>query len=186
MKILTLSSDRIRLRLVKQSDLKFVHMLLSIPEIDQYNTLGIPKDLKETKSFIEPWIEDNQKTCISNYTFVMEQLSDEEAFGLFGLKLWPYKHRRGEVWYKLHPDYWNRGYATESLNRILDFGFGELNLHRIQSGCAVENIASMKVLEKVGMTREGRGRRVLPLISGWSDNYEYAILEDDDRHYFNA
>ncbi len=181
MKVLTLSSERIVLRLVQHSDLKFVHTLLSIPEIDQYNTLGIPKDLKETKSFIEPWIEDNQKTIIDNYTFIIQRKSDLEPFGLFGLRLWPSKHRRGEVSYKLHPDYWNRGYATETLNRMLDFGFGELKLHRIQSGCAVENLASKRVLEKVGMIKEGRGRKVLPLISGWSDNYEYAILETDPR-----
>jgi RimJ/RimL family protein N-acetyltransferase len=55
-----------------------------------------------------------------------------------------------------------KGYGTE-VNRVLDFGFNDLNLHRIKAGCAVENIASIKVLEKVGMIREGRGRQLLPL-----------------------
>jgi hypothetical protein len=54
-------------------------------------------------------------------------------------------------------------------------------LHRIKAGCAVENIASIKVLEKVGMIREGRGRQLLPLKSSWSDNFQYAILETDSR-----
>jgi RimJ/RimL family protein N-acetyltransferase len=64
---------------------------------------------------------------------------------------------------------------------IIDFSFNMLNLHRIQAGCAVDNIGSIKVLEKVGMIREGRGRQILPLKSGWSDNFEYSILETDKR-----
>ena len=64
---------------------------------------------------------------------------------------------------------------------MIDYGFDKLNLHRIQAGCAVENTGSIKVLEKVGMKREGRGRQILPLKSGWSDNFEYSILETDKR-----
>jgi ribosomal-protein-alanine N-acetyltransferase len=60
------------------------------------------------------------------------------------------------VWYKLHSDHWGEGYATEALNLVLDFGFNNLELHRIQSGCAVDNIGSIKVLEKVGMIRGTR------------------------------
>lgn len=55
----------------------------------------------------------------------------------------------------------------------------KLKLHRIEAGCAVGNIASIKVLEKAGMIREGRLRQVLPLKSGWSDNFQYSILETD-------
>lgn len=62
---------------------------------------------------------------------------------------------------------------------MLEFGFTELNLHRIEAGCAVENTGSIRVLEKVGMIREGRKRKVLPLKNGWSDNFHYAILSSD-------
>ncbi len=69
--------------------------------------------------------------------------------------------------------------ATEALERIIQFGFEDLKLHRIEAGCAVNNIASYKVMEKCGMIREAHRRKLLPLKSGWSDNYEYAILEED-------
>lgn len=91
------------------------------------------------------------------------------------------KYRLGEVWYKIHPNYWNQGIATEVLTKMIDVGFHELNLHRTQAGCAVENTASIRVLEKVGIFKEGRRRQILPLKSGWSDNFEYAILETDKR-----
>jgi ribosomal-protein-alanine N-acetyltransferase len=85
------------------------------------------------------------------------------------------------VWYTVHPKHWGKGIATEALNLMLDLGFDHLKLHRIQAGCAVGNLGSIKVLEKVGMIKEGRGRQILPLSTGWSDNYEYSILESDPR-----
>ncbi|MNL40929.1 Acetyltransferase (GNAT) family protein [compost metagenome] len=79
----------------------------------------------------------------------------------------------------MDPRFWNKGYATESLKRIIAFGFDDLNLHRIEAGCAVANTGSIHVLEKVGMLREAHTRKLLPLKSGWSDNYGYAILSTD-------
>ncbi|MDG2433962.1 GNAT family protein, partial [Flavobacterium sp.] len=54
-----------------------------------------------------------------------------------------------------------------------------LKLHRISAGCATANVGSYKVLEKAGMLREGLSRQLIPLKTGWSDCYEYAILADD-------
>ncbi len=174
-------TDRIKLRLIELSDLDSIHNLHSLPETDEYNTLGIPKNIGETKSIIEPWIAENQLPEIKNYTFAIDNKSNGKFIGLFGLKLGSKKYKKAEVWYKIHSDYWKKGYATESLKAVISFGFETLELHRIEAGCAVENIGSIKVLEKVGMVREGRLRQVLPLKSGWSDNFEYSILETDER-----
>ncbi|MGB0788684.1 MAG: GNAT family N-acetyltransferase [Marinirhabdus sp.] len=174
-------TERIKLRLINLSDLGSIHKLHSLPETDEYNALGIPKNIEETKSIIEPWVAENQLNEIKNYTLAIDNRSNGEFMGLFGLKLGNKKYKRAEVWYKIHSNYWKKGYATESLKAVIDFGFDTLKLHRIEAGCAVANIASVKVLEKSGMIREGRLRQVLPLKSGWSDNFEYSILETDKR-----
>lgn len=172
-------TKRTTLKLIELSDLDFIHNLHSMPEIDAFNTLGIPKNLEETRLVIMPWIAENKKKPLLNHTFLISNADNN--IGLFGLKIGSPKYNRAEVWFKLHPNYWNKGYATEVLNAVLDFGFNKLNLHRIHAGCAVENFGSIKVLEKAGMILEGRGRQVLPLKSGWSDNFEYSILESDER-----
>lgn len=77
------------------------------------------------------------------------------------------------------PEYWRQGLTTEALTQILYFGFTGLELHRIEAGCAVENIASIKVLKKAGMIKDGSKRKVLPIRGNWVDNYIYAILETD-------
>lgn len=176
-----LHTTRLKLQLISHSDLQFIHELLSHEQTDRYNALGIPESLEETISMAARWINDNQLETIVNRTWILQDIESDEKVGLFGLKLSNDKYNRGEVWYKNHPNQWNKGYATEALNRIIDFGFDECKLHRIQAGCAVENLASIRVLEKVGMIKEGRGRQILPLKSGWSDNFEYSILETDPR-----
>ncbi len=175
-----LSTERLNLRLIELSDLNSIHTLHSLPETDKFNTLGIPKNIQETKSIIEGWVMDN-KSESKNLTFAIEQNISRKFIGLIALKIGREKFKNGEVWYKLHSDYWGKGFGTESLNSIMNFGFEKIKLHRIEAGCAVDNIGSIKILEKVGMTREGRKRQVLPLKSGWSDNFEYAILETDER-----
>jgi ribosomal-protein-alanine N-acetyltransferase len=63
---------------------------------------------------------------------------------------------------------------------VIRFGFEELELHRIEAGVATENKASIRVLEKLGMTQEGKRRKILPIRGQWKDNYHYALLEDDE------
>ena len=174
-------TKRTKLRLIELADLNSIHELHSLSETDEYNALGIPKNIEETKAIITPWIEENQLAKIKNYTFAIELVETGEFIGLFGLKLGNEKYKKADVWYKIHSDFWNKGFATELLKSVINFSFNTLGLHRIQAGCAVKNIGSIKVLEKSGMIREGRGRQILPLKSGWSDNFEYSILETDER-----
>jgi len=178
---LEIIGQRLILRLITESDLEAIHQLQSIPEVDRYNTLGIPKDFEETKTVMAPLLEATQKENIDYYTFAIEQKSSKNLVGLIALILGPKKYNSGEVWFKLNPSFWGNGFATEALNSILEFGFNTLKLHRIEAGCAVDNLASSNVLEKAGMQPEGRRRKTLPLKTGWSDNFEYAILENDKR-----
>ncbi len=181
MKTVVLTSPRMLFRLLKKSDLAEMHRLSSIPEVEKYNTLGIPKDISETKAILKDRIRDNKQAPIRNYTFAIEEKGTGDFIGMFGIFLGRPKQRKGEVWYKFYPQYWGKGLATEAVNCALDFCFDELKLHRVEAGCAIDNIASVKVIEKVGMIREGMARKVLPLESGWSDGYNFAILDTDER-----
>lgn len=175
-------SKRLTLRLIAISDLAHIHELHILPETDEFNALGIPESIEETESIIIPWIEQHQLNPIKKYTFVIEDLINNQFIGLFGMNIGSEKYKIGEIWYKIHVSHWRNGYATEAAQAVINFGFETLKLHRIEAGCAVDNIGSIKVLEKAGMTQEGRKRKILPLKSGWSDNFIFAILEDDSRN----
>jgi RimJ/RimL family protein N-acetyltransferase len=176
-----LETNRLNLKPISTADLEKIHELHSLPETDKFNTLGIPTNIHETEKVVDEWILKNNNGKKTNFLFKVELIIDQYFIGLISLNLGNPKFKIAEVWYKFHSNFWNNGYATESLNKILEFGFNELKLHRIEAGCAVDNIGSIRTLEKAGMTREGRKRKVLPLEDGWSDNFEYAVLSTDAK-----
>lgn len=174
-----LHTERLNLRELELKDIQDIHVLHSLPETDEINTLGIPASMQQTEQLVYQWLNEKRQQPRTQYVFAL-QLKETEAFiGLLGLTLGKLNYRTGEVWFKIHKDFWKKGFMTEAVTELLKFGFEELKLHRIEAGCAVENNASIKVLEKVGMTREGRKRKILPIRGEWKDNYFYAILEED-------
>ena len=174
-----ISTHRLHLRDIVMSDLNDIHLLLSLPETDRYNVLGLPDAIDVTQKWVEEWISAQSMEPRISYTLCMAHRDTNTFAGLIALVKGKANYRIAEVWFKIHKDYWRKGYTTEALIRLLDFGFNDLKLHRIEAGCATGNIASSKTLEKVGFTREGMKRKILPIRGEWKDNYFYAILEED-------
>jgi len=177
LKKIILNTSRLELRIVEFSDILMIHQLLSIPEVDKYNALGIPTNQEVTEVYLNEWIEHNKLR--KEFVFSVNLLSTNTFIGLISLRIGNPKYSIGTIWYKLHPDFWSKGYATEATKRVLKFGFEDIGLHRIEAGCAINNIGSIKVLEKSGMMKEGHKRKILPLKTGWSDTYEFAMLAED-------
>ncbi|OUJ71053.1 GNAT family N-acetyltransferase [Hymenobacter crusticola] len=109
----------------------------------------------------------------------VERASSPEFVGLIALNLGKVNFKNAEGWHKFLPSYWGQGLTTEALNALLNYGFDYLQLHRIEAGCAVENVGSTRVLKKVGMILEGRKRRGSPVRGTWVNNYLFAILDTD-------
>ncbi|MBY0123795.1 GNAT family N-acetyltransferase [Bacillus sp. S/N-304-OC-R1] len=84
-----------------------------------------------------------------------------------------------EIGWVFNPKYQNRGYASEAAKAILKYGFKEMNLHRIIATCQPENIPSYRVMEKIGMRREGFFKKCIPKGNEWWDEYYYAILDEE-------
>jgi ribosomal-protein-alanine N-acetyltransferase len=177
--LMTLQTDRLNLRQLSITDIDKIHELHSLPETDQFNTLGIPETIQTTEQIVNEWLVEQNAIPRTSYIFCIHNNETKQFIGLIALLLGKPNFRTAEIWYKIHIDYWRQGYTTEALNKLLDFGFNDMGLHRIEAGCAVENIASSKVLEKAGMTKEGMKRKKLPIRGEWKDNYFYAMLEED-------
>lgn len=174
-----LKTNRLHIRELIWADIDNIHTLHSLPETDEFNTLGIPDSIKTTEKILEEWLSVQKQEPRNFYVFGIEKNDDNHFIGLIALSLGKVNYQTAEVWFKIHKDFWKKGYTTEALTKVLEFGFNHLELHRIEAGCAVENIASIKVLEKAGMIREGMKRKKLPIRGEWKDNYFYGILEED-------
>ncbi|WP_080847802.1 GNAT family N-acetyltransferase [Cytobacillus gottheilii] len=86
-----------------------------------------------------------------------------------------------EIGWVFNPRYYSKGYASEAAKGILDYSFEKVKLHRIIATCQPENIASHRVMEKIGMRREGYFKKCIPNGSEWWDEYYYAILAEEWR-----
>lgn len=175
---MTLNSRRLTLRTIEIKDVHFIHRLHSLKETDEFNTLGIPGSPEETEQLVQTWISLMTEQPPKRNVFCIEK-KPEGCIGLIGINMGIPRYHSAEIWYKIHPDFWNQGFASEAINCILSFCFTKLNLHRIEAGCATANKASVKVLEKSGFVREGLKRKALPVRGQWLDNYVYGILQED-------
>jgi [ribosomal protein S5]-alanine N-acetyltransferase len=178
-----LKSERLMLIEISWNDLEDIHKLHSFPEVDEFNTLGIPKDIEETKEKVRSLIEEQSLESRKSYTWKIILQASNEFIGLAGMKLSCDKFKLGEIYYKLLPCHWGKGYATEVSRTMIKAGFENFHLHKVEAGVATENSKSIRVLEKSGMTLEGLRRKILPIRGEWKDNYHYAIVEDDLRDY---
>ena len=173
--------ETVRLKLVRltEADVEDIFVLHSKEEVARFNTIGIPKNSLVTRKILEPLLSTQDSKVKNSFSWTIRLEETDKFLGEIGYSLAPARYKLATLRYCILPEYWGHGFATEAVKAILSYCFEELNLHRIEAGCAIDNYASIRVLEKVGMQREGRKRKVLPLQTGWSDNFEFAILEED-------
>lgn len=174
-----IETERLKLLDLTQADLDDMFLLHSDEAVARYNTIGIPMDREITRKILAPLLEQTNNENKDDYSWTIRDKHTDAFLGEIGISLAPARYQLATLHYSLLPEYWGNGFATEAAIGLIKYCFEELDLHRIEAGCAVDNLASIRVLEKLGMQQEGRKRKVLPLKEGWSDNYEFAILKED-------
>ena len=98
------------------------------------------------------------------------------TIGLFHVHWYIMERRSWEIGYCIFPEYRGKGYCVEAAKMVLKYTFEELNAHKVVAMCNQYNIASYKVIEKLGMRREGVFKEELPWQNKWADQFFYCIL----------
>jgi RimJ/RimL family protein N-acetyltransferase len=102
----------------------------------------------------------------------------DELLGSVSLRRFS-RDRRAELGYWLGADAWGNGYATEAATALVDFGFREMGLLRIYAQVLAGNVASCRVLEKLGMVSEGIRRQHIRKGKTLHDVMLYGMLRDE-------
>ncbi|MBT8185037.1 MAG: GNAT family N-acetyltransferase [Eudoraea sp.] len=176
---MVIETQRLRLVDLCLADVQDIFLLHSCETVARYNTIGIPSDSEVTRKILAPILEQNDNNPGKEFSWTIRKKDSNTFIGEIGISLAPERYKLATLHYSILPEYWGKGFATEAAFALIKYCFEVLNLHRIEAGSAVDNLASIRVLEKLGMQREGRKRKVLPLKKGWSDNFEFALLEED-------
>lgn len=133
----------------------------------------------DVRTFVQRFLDWQAEEPRIKYQLAITLPGDGRLIGNCGLRLAEAGAQVGDLGYEIAPIYWGQGYATEAATAIMRFGFEELCLHRIWSHTVGENVASQRVLEKLGMRYEGRLREAQWYKGRWWDTVVYGILAEE-------
>lgn len=151
----TFYTKRLIIRPINIRDAKDMYEYATDPRVGPYAGWEPHRSIEETKQIIN--MMTGYKTRIGSETFAIVERKSFKMIGTIELyNLIP--DFKAELGYSLNPNYWNLGYTTEAAFKILEHGFLKLNLKRIEAGTFIDNIASQKVCEHLGMKYEGTQR----------------------------
>lgn len=174
-----IATARLLLRDVIQRDLSALHELDTDPEVIRYLTYS-PGTLEESQRDLAGHLEEQKASPRTSYYLAVSLQEEDRLIGWCALDIMSLKHREGKLGYALDAHFWGQGYSTEAAQALLAFGWTQLHLHRIFATCYPENQASERVLQKIGMQKEGHLRKLKWRRGQWRDSLLYAVLEPDE------
>lgn len=182
-----LETNRLVLREFAPEDWEAVHEYASDVRTTAYMLWG-PHEPEQTRAFVDLANEWRQAQPRTHYELAITLKDSGKLIGGCGLTAPGMEtggqgggFGSGELGYILHRDYWRQGYGSEAAEALMTYGFGVLNLHRIQAYCHPDNKASAGVMTKIGMQYEGHLRENLLFKGVWRDSLLHAMLQSDWR-----
>lgn len=150
---MNLFTKRLHLREFNPEDWAAVYLYRSEPAVKRYDTFG-PNTVEEIHEILARAVQWQTMQPRTHYFAAVVLRETEQLIGECGLFM------RNEndltvasIGYAFQQQCWGRGYATETVQALLQFAFGELHLTKVEAECNPANIASWRVLEKAGMER---------------------------------
>jgi RimJ/RimL family protein N-acetyltransferase len=173
----TLETPRLILRPFEVADARDVQRLAGDRAIADM-TLNIPHPYED--GMAEQWISTHQPKFEAGElaSFAVVLRATGELVGAIGLVI-SRRFDRAELGYWVGRPYWNRGYCTEAGRALLEYGFTELSLNRIHASHLSRNPASGRVMEKLGITREGLLRQHAKKWDKYEDLVVYGLVRQD-------
>ena len=140
-----------RLYLVKFGNLQDLILLntnVQVMKLIKDGTIKTTYELEEEFNYINQLIKEGAGLGI------WKVLEKEEGTFVGSASLKPLKENQVSLGYRLFPDYWNKGFATEIAKSLIEYGFNRLQLKKIVATARQENTSSIRVLDKAGMKFE--------------------------------
>lgn len=169
-----LETERLKLRRLEQSDVNTVFALRSNPEIMKYIPVPLTQSIEEAEAYIcsiDKRMEN--KECVNWAITLKDSGVMIGTIGFYRMKL---EHYRAEAGYMILPQFNGKGYVTEALNAIIEYGFSTMKLHSLEALIDPANIGSMKVLEKCGFEKEAHFKEHLFFNGQFLDSAIYSKL----------
>jgi ribosomal-protein-alanine N-acetyltransferase len=173
----TLETVRLRLRPLTIDDAGDIFAYAADSQVTKYLMWSPHRSIDDSLVFINAAIGRYKKRQPAPWA--MELKSEQKVIGTCDYISWSPDHGRTEIGYAMAREYWGRGLMTEAVREIIEYGFRDTGINRIQALCEIPNIGSARVMEKVGMLYEGILRDYMIQHGAFRDMKIYAILRKD-------
>jgi [ribosomal protein S5]-alanine N-acetyltransferase len=176
---LQLRSERLLLRPLRDGDAAALLAIFSDPRVMRYWSTPPWAGTPQAHVFIE-----RSRDAMHSGEALrlgLERMGDARLIGQCTLFDFVGPSRRAEIGYSMAADAWGKGLMGEALRALLDYGFGELQLNRIEADIDPRNTASARSLERLGFTREGLLRERWIVAGEVSDTALYGLLAREWR-----
>ena len=179
--MIKLFTDRLIIRDYLIEDLHKNHELLSDKIIMYYLQDIKTNNMEESKENLLNILNDQKLNERKYFVFIIEDKNSNELIGSIGYTVLNYTPfgKFVHLGYFIKQSYWNKGYTTEALKRLLKFAFEENNVYRIHTGCSKENIYSEKIMQKCGFTKEAEFKEYEFHDGKIKDRVEYRMLKKE-------
>lgn len=170
----TLRTARLRLRPFISTDADALFALHSNAHVLRYWDSPPWRERARAEQFLATC--DRMANEGSGARVAIDRVPGEHFVGWCGLSRWNPEYRSASLGYCLDEAAWGHGYATESARALLEWAFDTLDLNRVQAEADTRNVASARVLEKLGFVREGTLREDCVVEGDVSDSWVYGLL----------
>jgi ribosomal-protein-alanine N-acetyltransferase len=173
----TIQTKRLTLRRLMVSDAFDMYEYSKNSEVTRYLTWDAHPDAAYTREYLQYLGTHYNVGDFFDWGVVLS--SEDKMIGTCGFTRFDYNNNCGEVGYVINPAYRGREIAKEALEAVMEFGFETLKLHRIEAKFMEGNLASLRVMEKVGMTFEGYHKESMFIKGEYRTVGVSAILRDE-------
>ena len=147
-----LQTERLELVEITECSLKDIQKLFGNENVTRFYNLLPFKTEQNAKKFID-WNQNRFQDNLS-VRWGISLKEEKRLIGTIGFNNFTKKHR-ANIGYDLIPEYWNQGYMAEALNEILNFGFIQLDINRVETEVMQGNENSERLLYKLNFKKEG-------------------------------
>lgn len=175
---LKLKTDRLTLQPFQKKDASRIKDLANNKELATILGLPHPYELEHAEEWIAIQPEQIQEGL--EYPLTIVTKNENQIIGTITLRI-DKNNNKGELGYWIGRDFWGNGFATEAVNRMIEFGFNHLNLNKVWASAISRNKASTIVLKKAGLQKEGRLKQNRLLQNKYEDVDLYGLLKNEYR-----
>ena len=174
-----IAGPRVSLRDFRPDDLEAVAAYASDPAVTAYLVWRPHASRQDTENWLKATVEQAATDPRRHFELAVVENRSGALIGGARVTVRNRDHRVGDLGYVLRRSVWGQGFGTEVARLLVQLGFSRLALHRIEATCDPDNTASRRVLENVGMQREGYARENFWVRGTWRDSLLFAILEQE-------